>query len=347
MAAASHPVCTATLTAMSVLRVVGRWTLRILIVVLALIVAIVIWAQFSPRPSVMAIDLLFRTSSVGKVDEKHAAEADKESTGRTDLAYGDGDDETLDVWTPRDRGSDPLPVIVWVHGGGWVGGDKSDIAPYLKLLAAKGYAAVGIDYSLGPDTHYPVPLRQTDKAIVWLEKNADDLGLDTDRIVLAGDSAGAQIAAQYVAMLGDADYAKEVGVEPSIAPDQVVGALLHSGPYDPRKALKASGVMGWFVRTVGWAYLGTKDFDDPRVEQASVTSHLTEGFPSTLVTGGDDDPLTAQGKEFAAKLKDLGVEVEPYWAKGLFHEFQFNLSDAQAQQVLTESYAFLDKVTAG
>ncbi|WP_293786423.1 alpha/beta hydrolase [uncultured Aeromicrobium sp.] len=330
---------------MSGLRVAGRWALRLLIVVLALVVGIVIWAQFSPRPGVIAIDLLFRLSSVGEVDDDDAPETDEEVDGRTDLAYGDGDDETLDVWFPRDRGSGPLPVIVWVHGGGWIGGDKEGIAPYLQLLAAKGYAAVGIDYSLGPDTHYPVPLEQTDKAIVWLEENAAALGLDTDRLVLAGDSAGAQIAAQYLAMLADADYAREVGVEPTVAADRVVGALLHSGPYDPGSALQASGLMGWFVRTVGWAYLGTKDFDDPRVEQASVTDHLTEGFPPTLVTGGEEDPLTAQGKEFAKKLTELGVEVETYWAEGLNHEFQFDVSDPQAQQVLTESDDFLAEVT--
>jgi acetyl esterase len=300
-----------------------------------------VWAQFSPRPGVFVINWLFSLTDTGEVRGLTASGV----TGRTDIAYGAGPDEVLDVWAPQDQ-TEPLPAVVWVHGGAWIGGSKEQPAPYLELLAQEGYVGIGIDYSLAPDHRYPVPVRQLGDALTFVREHAADLGVDPDRIVLAGDSAGAQIAAQYAALVTDDAYAREVGIAPALEPGQLRGTLLHCGPYDPPMAMDSGGVGGWFVRTVGWAYLGTKDFTDPRVKQASIVDHATADYPPTLLSGGDDDPLTAQGRAFSARLEGLKVDHEPYFFPGFGHEFQFDLTQPAPREVLDASIAFLARVTA-
>lgn len=222
---------------------------------------------------------------------------------------------------------------------------RPNVGPYLQLIAAEGYVAVAINYSLAPDHTYPTPVRQTGAALDWVVAHAKEIGADPDRIVLAGDSAGAQIAAQHAAMITDREYAAEVGIEPTIGPDQLVATILHSGPYDPPAALDATGFGGWFVRTVGRAYLGSNDLGSPRVQQSSVVTHATRTFPPTLLTGGDLDPLTKQGRAFATRLTELGVENQPYWYADLNHEFQFDLSLPQSQEVLAATTTFLGAQT--
>jgi acetyl esterase len=261
-----------------------------------------------------------------------------------DLAYGTAPLERLDLYRPSaDRES--LPVVVWAHGGAWVGGDKSDIGFYLHLLAAEGYVCVAMNYGLAPETNYPEPVRQTGRVLTWLIEHAGEYGIDPDRIVLAGSSAGAQIAAQYAAAVTDEGYAADIGIEPAIDPGQLVATLLHCGPYDPAAALRHRGWRGWYARTVGWAYLGTKDFTAPQVRQASVVTHVTAAFPPTLLTAGEKDSLSPQAHAFAARLTELGVPHSALWYPEVDHEFQLDMHTAEAQEVLTVTRSFLREHT--
>jgi acetyl esterase/lipase len=257
-----------------------------------------------------------------------------------DLSYGSAPTERLDLYRPL-NGQQALPVVVWAHGGAWVGGDKSDIGFYLRLLAVEGYACVAINYGLAPESNYPEPVRQTGRALAWLAEHATSYGLAPDRVVLAGSSAGAQIAAQYAAIASDHAYAADVGIEPTIDRSQLVGTVLHCGPYDPATALRHRGWRGWYARTVGWAYLGTKDFDAPQVQQASVVTHVTAAYPATLLTAGEKDSLSPQAHAFAARLAELGVPHEALWYRGVDHEFQLDLYRPEAQEVLSVTLRFL------
>ncbi|WP_286930601.1 MULTISPECIES: alpha/beta hydrolase [Aeromicrobium] len=326
---------------MRFLRVLGRWMGRAAFGLAALLGAVLVWARVSPRPGVALINWLFSLTDTGEVKGMEATGV----VGRTGLAYGDGPDEVLDVWSPEGAAG-PLPVVVWAHGGAWIGGGRSQPAPYLRLLAQHGYVGIGIDYSLAPDHPYPLPVRQLGAALTWIREHADELGVDPERVVLAGDSAGAHIAAQYAALVTSPDYADLLGIEPPLEADHLVGTMLHCGPYDPPTAMHSTGFGGWFVRTVGWAYLGTKDFTDPRVRESSVVDHATAAYPPTLLSGGDEDPLTAQGRVFAARLAELGVEHETHFHPGLNHEFQFDLTRPEARRVLAASVDFLARVTA-
>ncbi|WP_087625050.1 alpha/beta hydrolase [Aeromicrobium sp. PE09-221] len=269
--------------------------------------------------------------------------------GRRGVAYGTRPEELLDVWYPEGT-EHPLPTVVWVHGGGWVAGSPADVEPYAKILAAEGYTVVAVDYTLAPAARYPLPLRQVNAAIGWLVEHAEELHIDADRLVLAGDSAGAQISAQLAAAITEPSYADLIGLRPAIGAGQLCGVISHCGPQAPALLAGARGIGGWFVRTVGRAYFATTSFDSPRVREASVAEHVSSRYVPTLVTGGNGDPLTIQGRLFTERLTDAGVDVTAlFWPADheppLGHEFQFDLNLPESQQVLDATKDFLARVT--
>lgn len=307
----------------------------------------------SPRPGSIIIRWAFNKGGKS-TNKKLAPLVPDHIAGIEDISYADaGHGTTLDVWFPESvaETTETLPTIVWIHGGGWVAGDKSQIANYLKTLASHGFTVIGINYSLAPDQKYPKPVHQTNQALAYIKANAARLHADTSRIVLAGDSAGAHIAAQVAAITTSSSYASEVGVLPSLQPSELVGTVLNCGPYVPPMVRDATGLGGWFVKTVAWAYIGTKDFDAPVMAQADLIAHTTASFPPAWISGGNNDPLTAQGKAFATHLSSLGVDVETLFyatdhKPALGHEYQFDLTLTDSKRALAETVSFLHRVTS-
>jgi acetyl esterase/lipase len=263
-----------------------------------------------------------------------------------DERYGDGPDELLDVLRPA--GVDgPLPVVLWVHGGGWVGGSKEELRGWLALIASHGYAVAAPRYSLAPEQRYPTPARQIMRALRHLQDGAGRLGLDPGRLVLAGDSAGAQLAAQAAALVTTPGYADAVGVEPTVDAGQLRGVVLACGPYD-LDLLGAGGSR--LVDAVGWAYSGRRRYrDDPLFATLSVARHVGAAFPPALITVGDADPLRPHSELLAERLRAAGVETETvFFPAGhdppLGHEYQFDLDTDAGRLFLDRMLAFLARV---
>lgn len=310
----------------------------------------VMWDRLSPVPGAWLINRAFRRGDEAARTTMAAYVPDGIS-GRTDVAYGTHPDERLDVWH-RDDVATARPAVVWVHGGGWVGGSKASVAPYLQILAGEGYTTIGLDYSLAPGARYPVPVRQVNTALAWIVEHTAELQVDPRRIVLAGDSAGAQIAGQVAVLSTDPAYATLLGLTPAVRADDLVGVLLHCGPYSPERHDVPDGLLGWFTRTMAWAYTGTQDLEAPVLREMSVVAHATAQFPPTLLSGGNADTLTSHGEALRDRLTALGVELTPFFwpadhQPALPHEFQFDLGLAEAREVLDASRAFLARVTAG
>ena len=148
----------------------------------------------TPRPTALLVRRLFAAGGA-QTTQALARHAPPGVIALTDERYGDEDDMVLDVVRPAAAGG-RLPLVLWVHGGGWVGGSKDELAGYFKLIASHGYVVAGPRYSLAPEHRYPTPPRQMMRALEYLQANADRYQIDPDRIAIGGDSAGAQIAAQ-------------------------------------------------------------------------------------------------------------------------------------------------------
>lgn len=320
-----------------------RIFLWLLGIVAVLAIMVVLAFRFSPWPSVAIIQYAF-----SKGDRVSEAALEKHVPGnivtRRDLAYGEGPGEIFDINRPQ--GADgPLPTIVWVHGGGWIAGSKDGVANYLKVLAGRGYTSVGVEYSTGFGATYPKPVEQVNAALGHLVRNATDLGVDPDALVLAGDSAGAQIAAQIAIITTDPAYAKRIGIAPALEPRQLAAVMLLSGAYDIG-SVDLDGDQGWFLRTVLWAYSGTRNFlADERFMLASVSDHVTAAFPPAFVSSGNGDPLAPQAAALARKLEALGVPVDSlFFPAGydppLPHEYQFNIDTAAGSEALERMLTF-------
>lgn len=324
-----------------------RWTLRVILVLMALVVAGWAALQLSPWPSVLAIRWAFDRGSAqaSAALEKHLP---ADVTAHTGLRYDAADpDASLDLYLPADRDG-PLPVVAWIHGGGFVSGRKEDIGNYARILAGRGFAVASIDYTLAPTARWPGPTRQANTALGWLRDQAGVLGIDPSRFVLAGDSAGAQIAAELANATTSPAHAQRIGVQPALPASALAGTLLYCGPYDVALIQGNSPTAG-FLRTVLWSYFGSRDRDDPRTDAFSVTGHVTGAFPPSFISAGNGDPLLPHSQALAQALRDRGVRVETLffpddYAPALPHEYQFNLDTAAGRQALDASVAFLQSL---
>ncbi|MDF2115532.1 alpha/beta hydrolase [Roseiarcaceae bacterium H3SJ34-1] len=298
----------------------------------------------SPWPSAMIVRFLFdkQAQATAAALEKHVP---KGVAARIDEPYDPADtDAKLDVFYPAkvEGTATVLPTIVWVHGGAWLSGNKSHVANYLRILAANGYTVVGVDYSLAPAATYPTPVRQVNAALAYLHENAGRLHVDRSRFFLAGDSAGAQIAAQLANLISVPSYASEVGIVPAIARPQLRGVVLHCGIYDV-SSLDLDGSFGDFL----WSYIGKKNFlNEPASAQLSVARYVTPDFPPTFISGGNGDPLTPQSRQMAEAVASKGVHVDSLFYPGSYmpavpHEYQFNLDIAAGRQALEQSMRFV------
>jgi acetyl esterase/lipase len=326
---------------------VKRFLLWVAGSVAALVVAVIVAFQVSPWPTVMLIGQIFAGNDTAAM----AALARHVPAGivsRTNLRYGSGPDETFDLNYPEGA-SGLLPAIVWVHGGAWISGSKEGVANYPKILAAPGYATVAFEYARGPGTTYPKPVEQVNAALAHLVAHAAEYHVDPGAIVLAGDSAGAQITAQIAIITTDPAYAAKVGIVPALSPRQLRAVMLLSGAYDIG-GVDLDGKGAWFMRAVLWAYSGVRNFlDDEQFRLLSVTNYVTAAFPRTFISSGNDDALEPQAVALADKLTHLGVSVDSLffasdYTPPLPHEYQFNLDNDAGRAALARSLAFLKDV---
>jgi acetyl esterase/lipase len=193
--------------------------------------------RFSPRPMTALIRREFAKggATTRRILDRHAP---PDTVTIADERYGRHADELLDVHVSAVAAASRTahPTVVWIRGGGWVGGSKEEVAGYLKLLAEQGFTGVAVRYSLAPGATYPTPVRQIMAALAYLGANADRLHVDPQRLFLGGESAGAQIAAQVAAIVANPGYATELGITPTIWSDQLRAHQRSSLPATPTRS---------------------------------------------------------------------------------------------------------------
>ncbi|MFK0240312.1 alpha/beta hydrolase [Microbacterium sp. NPDC090281] len=321
-------------------------------VVVAVVAVVAIVGSLTPWPSAMIIRAVFT-----KGGEETAAEMDKyvsdtKLTEKLDVAYGDdGADTTMDLFRPASA-TGPLPTVVWIHGGAWISGAKENVDPYLRILAAEGYTTIGVNYTIGPEGVYPLAVHQLNEALAYIDAHAEELGVDASQIVLAGDSAGAQLASQMATLITSTDYAEIMDITPAISSGQLVATVLNCGVYDLAALARLQGIAGWGLKTSMWAYAGTKTWaEDSTGSTMSTVDWVTADFPTTYISGGNGDGLTwLQSIPMAQRLDELGVDVTTqFWPAPhepqLPHEYQFHLDLPDAQTALQKTIDFLDAHT--
>jgi acetyl esterase len=215
----------------------------------------------------------------------------------------------------RPRAGARLPLVIYLHGGGWTIGSVNTHNRLMRLLALAADAAViGVDYRLAPEHPYPAALEDCLAAIRRVRAQADDLQVDARRTVLAGDSAGANLALASLLALRDAG-------EPLPG-----GAALFYGCYAARLNTASharfgegsyrlsAAEMGWFWRN----YLGDTPAGTPLAEPLYAD---LRGLPPLFLTLAAVDPLADDTRELARRLAAAGVAHEVREYAGLVHGF--------------------------
>lgn len=252
-----------------------------------------------------------------------------------DIPYGPEAIHTLDIYRPKNCGT--LPLIISVHGGGYVYGDTKLYRFYCMDLALRGFAVLSFNYRLAPEHIFPAPLHDIDLVMGWVEKNADDYGLDTGSIFMLGDSAGAQLASQYAAICTNGEYARIMGIEPAALKIKALG--LNCGMYDLHTHLAdLSGpnslMPAYFTRH-------PEDFG----EKLDVLKFVTADYPPCYLISAPGDFLLGQCLPMEKLLKSRGVEARAkiYGDETTGHVFHVDVRSPIGRMANDEELAFFRK----
>lgn len=216
------------------------------------------------------------------------------------LQYGpDTKWHLLDIYRPKEK-TGKLPIIINIHGGGWVYGTKETYQFYGMSLAKEDFAFVNITYRLAPEVVFPEELNDIHLAIHWIVNNADTYHLDVNNVFIVGDSAGGQMALQYVAILTNDSYRE----------------LFH---YDkPELTLRAAAINcgASFMHLPGAISGAPESYFTPESlaknsELLRTEEYLTADCPPLYIMTATDD-----------FIRDASVRLDGYLlAKGIPHEF--------------------------
>lgn len=227
-----------------------------------------------------------------------------------------GADGTLParVFQPRSM-PEPLPVVVHLHGGGWVRRDL-EVADWLLSRIACGVPAVvvSVDYRLAPQHPFPAAVDDAIAATTWVARHAHQFGGDPDRIALMGDSSGANLAAVTALAARDAGEPRLACQVLLYPPTDLTGASA-SLSEDPKAPILSEEAL-WTFRDL---YLGDADPADPRVSPLLADDH--RGLPPTLILVGDHDPLRDDAHRYVEVLRAAGVPVRGTLYLGAIHAF--------------------------
>lgn len=216
--------------------------------------------------------------------------------------------QLLDVYRPKAVGEgsslEKLPVIVIVHGGAWVYGDKDVYQFYGMRLAQRGFAVVNYSYRLAPEARFPAAIEDAEAVFQWICANSAQYGLDPNNVFAVGDSAGGHLLSLYAAALTNPDYAKNF---PFIRPKNLTlrGLGLNCGKYNmddaiqgnPQTKLLLDGMMP------GGAC-------PEEVELINTYKYVTSAFPPSFVMTCKGDFLLDQAPYITGALQAAGVPYE-------------------------------------
>jgi acetyl esterase len=236
-----------------------------------------------------------------------------------------------------------LPVILYIHGAGWVFGDALTHDLLVRKLAiGTGAAVVFPEYSVSPEAHYPVAIEQNYAVAQWVVREGAGKDLDASRFAVAGDSVGGNMAAAATLMAkerGDVHFVAQLLFYP------VTDASFDTGSYEQfaEGYWLRRDAMQWF-----WDQYTTDEAQRNEITASPLRASLDQlaGLPQALVINGEADVLRDEGEAYANKLREAGVPVTAVRYQGIVHDFVMvnSLSETHAAQgAITQATGFLSK----
>lgn len=237
---------------------------------------------------------------------------------KRDIPYDDPANERqkLDIYAPK--GAKGLPVIFWIHGGGWQTGDKASVDAKPKAFAEKGYVFVSTNYRLLPDVDMETIIRDVAKSIHWVHDHIAEYGGDPDRVIVTGHSAGAQLAAL---LCTDHGYLKAEGLSPAF----IKGCIPVDGDtYDIPLMIATSAARRKALGQPEPKFGHYEKFgsDPAKHRNFSAVNHVARGRgipPFLLLYVADHPDTSAQAKRLASALESAGIDAKLFGARDSEH----------------------------
>lgn len=245
----------------------------------------------------------------------------------------------LDVYRPAGKSQrERIPVIISVHGGAWVYGDKDVYQWYCMRLAQRGFAVVNFSYRLAPEAKFPSAIEDVENVFQWVAANDDVYGFDLNNVFAVGDSAGGHLLTIYASALTNAEYAKNF---PFIEPKRMTlrGVGLNCGKYDMNPALEKNPLMTMLIKAMMPGGLTQKNLD-----LINAAKHVTKDFPPAFVMTCYGDFLFTQAPIIVKALKAAGVKHEYHCyaseEQPLWHVFHLDGSLKEAKTCNDDEITF-------
>jgi arylformamidase len=264
---------------------------------------------------------------------------------KSDIPYGDPAEklQVLDIYSPA--AAEKLPVVFWIHGGGWTTGDKTNVAIKPRVFCERGFVFVSTNYRLLPDVTMEVLIQDVAKSLGWVHKNIAKYGGDPQRIFVMGHSAGAQLAAL---LCTDDRYLKAEGV----SFDVLKGCVPVDGDTYDVPAIIMTNELRLAVHGLEPLKFGHREKfgnDHEKHVQFSAVTHVAKGkgippFLILYVSGNPD--TTAQARRLGAVLKKAEVPVRVFGKLETTHRqlnAELGLPDDEATKAL---WQFVDPLVA-
>jgi acetyl esterase len=217
----------------------------------------------------------------------------------------------LFIYTPPGKG--PFPVVLYFHGGGFVSADTKTYASSIKAIATGARAVVvSVEYHQAPEHKFPAAPNDAFAAYQWVLANAAEVGGDADRVAVAGESAGGNLATVVALMARDKQVKAplhQLLIYPVVNDDMNTPSYQRNANARPLN----KAMMAWFFKQYG------ADPQNPYALPAKAQS--LKGLPPATVLTAEIDPLASEGEAYAQRLKKEGVEVDYRQFDGVTHEF--------------------------
>ena len=267
------------------------------------------------------------------------------------IKYGDGRLQYVNTYNPENM-TDKKPLLIYIHGGSWVSGITEMRNSYISNWAKKGFFTAAISYSYAPQKVFPYQLQEMFTAIDFILDHADEYGIDTDKIVLAGESAGGYFISYAASVMKDKAILDKLGIEFRHSNDFSVKALVSiSGCYDLKRMSDKSKPQSEFpdIKTMITSYLG-KDYDSAVKDLNSDEGYkysptVNAGYPPSFLIWADKDKLRYESFDFAKELESFGIPYELYKADGIIgmHAWPIVMLFRKSRVCFEKAYEFVMK----
>ena len=266
-------------------------------------------------------------------------------------SYGEGKRERLDYIYTKACKELKRPLFFYIHGGGWIAGNKESRRNYCGKFADSGYFVVNIEYDLAPEAKFPVAINQCIRAVDHVLDHAEKYHLDTDRIAVGGESAGVYYAAFVSAISKNKEILGELGLpQMRNAKFDVKVNMFNCGAVDfknmaekgfPDVDLMLEAFTGYPVKEI------LAENRKKELEKMLPFSYINENYPPTYMIYGSLDSLRFNTFKMAEKLEQLGVPHKVYKSTGVFygqHTTTMIFKSTKAFYVFDEVVAYMNQM---